>query len=83
MKGGFADSLPLQIFGARMAARAFEPPLGTNAIMLKDLKNAAAVAKKHGLPLPMAGAAAKRYRMLVDAGKADKDPATLVELLGG
>ena len=83
LKGGFADSLPLQIFGARMAARAFEPPLGTNAIMLKDLKNAAAVAKKHGLPLPMAGLAAKRYRMLVEAGKADKDPATLVELLGG
>jgi 3-hydroxyisobutyrate dehydrogenase len=82
LKGGFADSLPLQIFGARMAARTFDPPLGTNAIMLKDLKNAAAVAKEHGLPLPMAGAAAKRYRLLVEEGKSDKDPATLVDLLG-
>ena len=27
LKGGFADSLPLQIFGARMAAREFEPRL--------------------------------------------------------
>ena len=48
LKGGFADSLPLQIFGARMAARNFEPPLGANSIMLKDLENAAAVAKEIG-----------------------------------
>jgi 3-hydroxyisobutyrate dehydrogenase len=82
LKGGFADSLPLQIFGARMAARTFDPPLGTNAIMLKDLKNAAAVAKEHGLPLPMAGAAARRYRLLIEQGKSEKDPATLVDLLG-
>ena len=81
LKGGFADSLPLQIFGARMASRTFDPPLGTNAIMLKDLKNAAAVAKESGLPLPMAGAAAKRYKLLVEQGMSDKDPATLVDLL--
>ena len=81
LKGGFADSLPLQIFGARMAARTFEPVLGTNAVMLKDLKNAAAVAKEHGLPLPMAGGAAERYQLLVKQGKADADASTLVELL--
>ena len=81
LKGGFADSLPLQVFGARMAARNFEPPLGTNAIMLKDLGNAAAVAKQFGVPLPMAEAAAARYRLLVSQGKADMDPAVLVELL--
>ena len=81
LKGGFADSLPLQVFGARMAARNFEPPLGTNAIMLKDLGNAAAVAKQFAVPLPMAEAAAARYRLLVSQGKADMDPAVLVELL--
>src|SRR4029079_7486959 len=27
LKGGFADSLPLQIFGARMASRTFEPSI--------------------------------------------------------
>jgi len=64
-----------------MAARNFEPPLGTNAIMLKDLGNAAAVAKQFGVPLPMAEAAAARYRLLVSQGKADMDPAVLVELL--
>ena len=83
LQGGFADSLPLQIFGARMAARQFDPPLGTNAIMLKDLQNAAAVAEEFGIPLPMAQRAAERYRMLVAQGMAEMDPATLVELLVG
>jgi 3-hydroxyisobutyrate dehydrogenase len=81
LKGGFADSLPLQIFGARMAAREFEPPLGTNAIMLKDLENAARAAAACGLALPMASAAADRYRLLIAQGKRDADPARLVELL--
>jgi 3-hydroxyisobutyrate dehydrogenase len=81
LKGGFADSGPLQVFGARMAARQFEPPLGTNAIMLKDLSNAAAVAKEFGVPLPMAESAAARYRLLIGQGKAEQDPAVLVELL--
>lgn len=82
LKGGFADSLPLQIFGARMAARDFEPPLGTNAIMLKDLDNAAALAKEFGVSLTMAQAAAGLYRALKAAGKGEKDPAVLVELPG-
>lgn len=81
LKGGFADSLPLQIFGARMAARHFEPPLTANAIMLKDLENAAAVAKEFGVPLPMASRAAERYRLLAAQGKANRDPAVLVDLL--
>ncbi|HTP61113.1 MAG TPA: NAD(P)-dependent oxidoreductase [Burkholderiales bacterium] len=82
LKGGFADSLPLQIFGARMAARNFEPPLGTNAIMLKDLENAAAVAKEFGVSLTMAQTAASLYRLLKDEGKGEQDPAVLVELPG-
>jgi 3-hydroxyisobutyrate dehydrogenase len=82
LKGGFADSLPLQIFGARMAARAFEPVLGTNAVMLKDLKNALAVAKERGLAAPMASSAASRYEAAAMQGKADRDASTLIELLG-
>ncbi|HEY6966722.1 MAG TPA: NAD(P)-dependent oxidoreductase [Burkholderiales bacterium] len=80
LKGGFADSLPLQVFGARMASRQFEPPLGTNAIMLKDLENAAAVARENGVSLVMAQAAADLYRLLKAQGKGEKDPAVLVEL---
>lgn len=83
LKGGFADSLPLQIFGARMAGRAFEPPLGANAIMLKDLENAAAVARRFGVPLPMARTAAELYRLLEAQGRARQDPAVLIELLAG
>ena len=81
LKGGFADSLPLQIFGARMAARNFAPPLGTNNIMLKDLENAAAVAKEFGVSLAMAQSAADLYRLMRTQGKGEKDPAVLVELL--
>ncbi len=83
LKGGFADSLPLQVFGARMAARRFEPPLGANDIMLKDLENAAAVAKEFGVPLPMARTAAELYRLLAAQGRGAADPAVLVELLSG
>lgn len=82
LKGGFADSLPLQIFGARMAARDFEPPLGTNAILLKDLDNAAALAKEFGVALTMAQTAAGLYRALKAGGKGEQDPAVLVELPG-
>jgi len=83
LKGGFADSLPLQIFGARMAARNFDPPLGANDIMLKDLENAAAVAREFGVPLPMARTAAELYRLMQARGAGEKDPSTLVDLLSG
>lgn len=81
LKGGFADSLPLQIFGARMAARNFEPPLAASAIVLKDLANAAAVARDVGVPMPMVRAATERYELLKAQGKGEKDPAVLIELL--
>jgi 3-hydroxyisobutyrate dehydrogenase len=82
LKGGSADSGPLQVYGARMAARDFEPRLSANSIMLKDLENAFAVARQLGVPLPMAETAASRYRLLKSQGKAESDPATLIELLG-
>ena len=83
LKGGFADSLPLQIFGARMAARNFDPPLATSAIALKDLNNAVVVAEECGVSLPMVRAAMELYRMLEAQGKGGKDPAVLIELLSG
>jgi 3-hydroxyisobutyrate dehydrogenase-like beta-hydroxyacid dehydrogenase len=83
LKGGFADSLPLQIFGSRMASRTFEPSLGSSAIMLKDLDNAAAVARENKVPLPMAGTAAQLYRLLAAHGGGEKEISTLIELLAG
>jgi 3-hydroxyisobutyrate dehydrogenase len=83
LKGGFADSLPLQVFGARMAARQFAPPLGAVSIMLKDLENAAAVARDARVPLPMARTAAELYRLLVAQGRGEQEPSVLVDLLAG
>jgi len=83
LKGGFADSLPLQVFGARMAARTFEPSIGAVSIMLKDLENAAAVAREKTVPLPMARTAAELYRLLAAQGKAEKEVSTIIDLLSG
>jgi 3-hydroxyisobutyrate dehydrogenase len=82
LKGGFADSGPLQVFGPRIAARAYEPAIGTCAIMLKDLDNAAALAKEGAVPLPMAHSAAELYRMQVAMGHAEREISSVVELLG-
>ncbi len=83
LKGGFADSLPMQIFGPRMAARSFEPSLGATSILLKDLENAGALAKEFNVPLPMARTAAELYRILVAQGKGEQEPSRLIELLSG
>ncbi|MGH8668053.1 MAG: NAD(P)-dependent oxidoreductase [Burkholderiales bacterium] len=76
LKGGFADSLPLQIFGARMAARRFDPPLAAAATMLKDLQNAAAVADEKGVWMPMVERALELYRCLDQ----EREPTAMVEM---
>ena len=78
LKGGFADSLPLQIFGARMASRTFEPSLGAAALMLKDIGNAKDFAAQLGVELPMAQAALEMYRLLESQGKIEQEISTLV-----
>ena len=83
LKGGFADSLPLQVFGPRMARRDFANPSGTSHTLLKDLENAAAVAREIDVPLPMARTAAELYRMLVAQGRGGDEPSVFVELLAG
>jgi 3-hydroxyisobutyrate dehydrogenase len=76
LKGGFADSLPLQIFGARMAARRFDPPLAAAATMLKDLQNAAAVAGEKQVWMPMVERALELYCVLDPA----REPTVMVEM---
>ncbi len=82
LAGGFADSRPFQIFGPRMASRTFEPALGDSSVLLKDLDNAAAVAKQFGVPLPMTRAASEQYRQLLARGS-DPEPSALIKLLAG
>jgi 3-hydroxyisobutyrate dehydrogenase len=64
LAGGYADSIPLQLFVPRMANDVDEPRIGPVSIILKDLDMIADVARAHSTPLPMAGLAAQMFRLL-------------------
>ncbi|MCD6735190.1 MAG: NAD(P)-dependent oxidoreductase [Burkholderiaceae bacterium] len=81
LRGGWADSIPLQVFAPRMAVRAWDPPLGAADTMLKDLDNALALARERGIELPMLRDATQRYRLLSELGLGGQDPAALIGLL--
>lgn len=53
LKGGFADSMPLQLFGPRMASQTFLPRLGAIALMAKDVRLARAMATNAGTSTPV------------------------------
>jgi len=80
LKGGFADSVPLQLTGPRMAARDYDPVKWHVKTLLKDLDMANALA--HGLQssVPMAGLGAKLMRLHATQGHADHDPCTLIDM---
>ena len=77
--GGFADSLPLQIFGARMAAREFEPVAGHMKTIQKDLDTATASARQLKASLPMATTASELVR-LYGASHGEQDMSSLINL---
>ena len=64
LAGGFADSIPLQMFVPRMANRLDQPAIGAVSIILKDLDTIADVARAHATPVPMASLAAQMFRLL-------------------
>jgi 3-hydroxyisobutyrate dehydrogenase len=80
LRGGFADSLPLQIFGPRMAARVTEPKLGELAVMLKDLTTACDLARDLELGLPLSAAALNLYKAADLKGLAKEDLSILMQL---
>ncbi|HWK45931.1 MAG TPA: NAD(P)-dependent oxidoreductase [Stellaceae bacterium] len=82
LKGGFADSLPLQVFGPRMAAGEWNPALGYTYVLMKDLDTAKDLAREVGAPLPMASVAAELMRMLIARVGPLEEPSALVDLLG-
>jgi 3-hydroxyisobutyrate dehydrogenase-like beta-hydroxyacid dehydrogenase len=61
LKGGFADSLPLQIFGPRMAAHRFEPRLGAISLMEKDINLASVLSMQLEAYSPMLERARELY----------------------
>lgn len=77
LKGGFADSLILQVHGQRMIDRAFAPG-GPSRLQLKDLRTILEVAVASGLHLPLTSHVTELYRALVDRGGAEYDHSALL-----
>ena len=73
LAGGFADSIPLQLFVPRMVQGIHSPPLGHIATMLKDLDTVAEVAHDTSTPIPMASLAAQLFQLAKAARGADVD----------
>jgi 3-hydroxyisobutyrate dehydrogenase len=80
LAGGFADSKPLQITGAEMAAETFEPIKWRVKTLLKDLNMAVDLSTKQGNAIPMSALASQLMQLHGSHGYLDQDPATLIKL---
>ena len=80
LRGGFADSLPLQIVGPEMATECFEPVKWRVKTLLKDLTMAVDIAQQHGNAIPMSGLARQLMQLHGGKGFLEQDPATLIKL---
>jgi 3-hydroxyisobutyrate dehydrogenase len=80
LAGGFADSIPLQLFVPRMVQGIHSPPLGHIATMLKDLDTIADVACATSTPVPMASLAGQIFRLAKAARGADADALEIYKL---
>jgi 3-hydroxyisobutyrate dehydrogenase len=80
LAGGFADSIPLQLFVPRMVQGIHSPPLGHIATMLKDLDTVVEVARDTSSPVPMAALAAQLFRLAKSARGADADALEIYKL---
>src|SRR4051794_10755827 len=83
LAGGFADSIPLQLFVPRMLQGIHSPPLGHIATMLKDLDTVADVAQTTSTPVPMASLAGQLFRLAKAARGADADALEIYKLSAG
>lgn len=80
LAGGFADSIPLQLFVPRMVQGVHFPPLGHIATMLKDLDTVADVAEATSTPVPMASLAGQLFRLAKAAHGAEADALEIYKL---
>jgi 3-hydroxyisobutyrate dehydrogenase len=80
LKGGFADSTPLQLTGSRMAVQDFDEVKWHVKTLLKDLDMANTLAKEKGSAIPMAGLGAELMRQHASKGFSEQDPATFVAM---
>jgi 2-hydroxy-3-oxopropionate reductase len=77
IRGGFAESRILDLHGARMVDRKFEPG-GSSRNQLKDLNAVIALADELSLQLPLTGAVRDEYSDFVAAGGGEKDHSGLL-----
>lgn len=85
LAGGFADSLPLQIFGPRMTANTDTPRLGAVGTFRKDIAQVVRLAADCGALTPVTTAALAQYERALaqtDIG-ADADASRLIRLVRG
>ena len=80
LAGGFADSIPLQLFVPRMVQGIHSPPLGHVATILKDLDAVVDVAQQTSTPVPMAALASQLFRMAKTSRGADADALEIYKL---
>ena len=80
LAGGFADSIPLQLFVPRMVQGIHSPPLGHIATILKDLDTVVEVARKTSTAVPMTSLAAQLFRLAESARGADADALEVYKL---
>lgn len=78
LAGGFADSLPLQIFGRRMAIGEESPVSIKIETMHKDLDGAHSAGARAGLELRLTRLAASLLRKRMDAGDSERCITSLV-----
>jgi 3-hydroxyisobutyrate dehydrogenase-like beta-hydroxyacid dehydrogenase len=80
LAGGFADSIPLQVFGGRMASGITTPTLGAIALMIKDAGAIGELALAKRLRLPVAAATWDVYQKALAQGLAGEDLSALMGL---
>ena len=80
LKGGFADSKPLQIVAPEMATQNFEPVKWRVKTLLKDLTMANDLAAELNSAIPMSGLAQQLMRLHGSHGYLEQDPSTLIKL---
>jgi 3-hydroxyisobutyrate dehydrogenase len=83
LAGGFADSIPLQVFGPRMAAGLTQPVLGAIALMLKDCRAIDELARSNDLQLPLVETTLAAYQRAVGLGLSNEDISSLITLYSG
>ena len=76
--GGIAASRVLEVFGARMADRQFEPGIATR-LYDKDLTIVLDLAREAGRTLPAASVVRKHIDEMIARGEGSRDLAALIE----